>query len=299
MTVKKTNKYTNSDLLFLLKLLEDPDEKVYNEIKLKVYENPETFKIFIEENWVNLANSLAIKRAENLLMEISLNETVNNIIAWKKDENSYVSDALLIIEKFFDNTTDENDIINNVNSIVSELWLELNDQLTALEKVKLVNHTLYVSNKFKYISNRNTDYYTVNFSKFLDNKEFIDSTITLLYVIICEKLELPIKLLNINLAGYSVLGYIDAALAKAVFNKHDNNVVFYILPTFNGEVWSQAQLLSFSEKKNITLDPNKIKVLTNQQVVKNWAKLKSEVIVKSGKQSFAAENIKTVLQNIS
>lgn len=287
---------TKDEIFYLLKLLDDPDESVFIEIKNTIIKKGSHFKPVLEEGQINLTNDLAKKRLEQIINEINLNETIYNLNDWKKNNPNDIMQGLLIIEKFFDNAIDPKNIKENINKILNELWLEVNDQLTAIEKIKLINQTIFKIHKFRYISKKNINTSIINFSKLINEKVFIDYTISLLYYIICEKLELSVKFLNINSLGYNVLGYIDDVLAKVVFNKKNNNIVFYISPTFNGEILSESQLISIASKKDIDIKTKEIQALSNAEVLNKWVKFKMEVFYSAKKNNFAIDNANQLLK---
>ncbi len=284
-----------NEIKSLLKLLEDPDENIYNSIKSKFFENEKEFKPILENYWIDSTNELANKRIEQIIDEIHLAESTKNLINWKKNENDNLLNGILIIEKFFDRLEDTDELKNKTENIIAKIWLELNNQLTALEKIKVINHTLFITEKFKYISNKNINYRSIKISTLINEKIFIDKTMAIFYYIIAKRLDIPIYILNANLSGYSILGYIDQTLATAVFSKPDNNIVFFILPTFNGEIWSQNQLIEFAKEKNIQIEPKDFEPLSNTKILKQWVNYKKAFLEKTDYNSFALSNVKKII----
>jgi len=266
-----------NEILSLVKLLEDPDENVFNAIKSKVMQNPDLIAPLLENFWVKSDNILANTRAESIINEIYFSNIIKEVKKWKNSDSRDLLNGLLIIEKFFDKTIETQEFEKQVNALINKIWLELNNQLTALEKIKVINHALYKNNQLKY-SQKNTKANRYSqITNLFNIKEFNDKSIGLVYSIIAQKLNIPLFILNFDLAQFLVLGYIDESLAKAVFNKMDNSVVFYVMPSFFGEIWSQKQLLLFCETHKISITNKSlmsVKPLSDSEILKKWIDFK-------------------------
>lgn len=280
---------TKKEIISLLNLLEDPDEKVYNEIKRKILESNKLFRTVIDEYWSTVEDVLTLERLEEISEVLRIDDTANALKNWKDTNDLDLISGILLIEELFDPLFDKKNIKNQIDNLYQKVWLEFNNQLTAIEKIKLLNHFLYSVEGFEYKKDTDIKPHHYGFSQLINHRKFSDKNFAILYTYIAQRLNLPVFILNRSLSGFSVLGYVDETLAVTVFAKTDNNIVFYVLPSFSGEIWSQNQIVSFAEEKNFEFEMNNIKAINNIDIARKWFNYRINL--------FSNDNIISIDQN--
>lgn len=280
------------EITSLLKLLEDPDIKVYNAIKIKIIQNSQVMFPLLEKYWQTSDCQIAHQRVEQIIDEIYLKDAIAGLQAWKTTNNPNFWTAVAIIEKYFERYDSPNSLENMLHRLYERIWIESSDNLTVLEKIKLINHFIFSVDKFKPQNPQNYTVNSVQLTSLLETKVYTNENLSLLYLILCKRLELPVSLLNIDFMGIPILGYYDKMIANAVLANTENDFVFYVLPAIKGEIWSQNQLVSYASEKDIIIDPKKIRCLSDSEVLKQWLLHKKQIYEKVAFDDFATENVK-------
>ena len=238
-----------NEIISLLKLLEDPDEKVFELIKTKILADAEMFKVYLDNFHALSVNELAIERSELLIEEIFL-------LYFKKQLKKYINsnkpnllEGVLLLEEYFNREIDVNYLKKETTKIIQSIWIELNDQLTGIEKVKLIGKTLFEQLKFrKYpVSSFKPEY--LSFFNCIAEKKYVAPNISLLYCIIAQEIELP--LYPVALPGLFILSYVDPELADVVFEEKNNGAVVYINPFDKGEFINHQIVENYLEERKI------------------------------------------------
>lgn len=230
-----------NEIISILKLLEDPDEKVYKIVKDKIMQNADFFKIYLENYFSLSSNSLAINRSENILDEIFWENFENRFEKFLYDKSSKLAEGVFLLEEYFNKDIDIDEIKTKYQEIKNSIWIECNDNLTSIEKIKIVNTILFEKLNFNKL---NTTEIKPEFSSLtycLTNKKYLAQNITLLYAMLVQQLEIPIYPLNIF--TLNILGYFNKEADIDIFNHFDEKPVFYIYPFEHGAIISEEIIL--------------------------------------------------------
>ena len=139
----------NKELKALIDLLDEPNESVFESIKKKILSYGSNVVPFLEDAWQNSFNDLIHERIENIIYKIRLEKTANELRSWsEKDENDLL-EGFIIVSKYQYPDLEKEIILKKLEQIVKDAWLELNNELTALEKIKVINHIIFKVHGFK------------------------------------------------------------------------------------------------------------------------------------------------------
>ena len=102
----------------------------------------------LEDAWLNSMEADNAGRIEHLIDEIRFNDLYFDIENWVKFHNNDLIKAFILI-KFRYPDLDEEKYLNKIEKLKQDVWLEMNENLTALEKVKVINHIFYDIHSFR------------------------------------------------------------------------------------------------------------------------------------------------------
>jgi len=217
----------------MLKLLEDPDDKVYQIIQQKIIADADLFKVYLENYHALSVNELALERSEILLDEIFMIGFEKKLIAYINNKNRRLLDGVLLFEEYFDHDVDIDLLREETSKIIQSVWIELNDQLTGIEKVKLIGSVLFEKMNFKRYPVTEFKPEQLSFSNCINYHKYVAPSIAMLYCIVAQEIDVP--LYPFAIPGLFILSYVDVELANAVFVDSNNGSVFYIHPFDKGE----------------------------------------------------------------
>ena len=244
----------------LISLLEDPDYDIYFQVKNKLVELGIEVVPDLENAWEMNFDSLIQSRAEQIIHEIQFNFTQAELKNWIIRPEKDLLKAWLLLSRYQYPDLDLGRIALQIEQIAKEIWMELNDNLTPLEKTSLINHMLFEVHGYK--GNVRNFHAPQNsfISDVLNNKRGNPLSISLLYLIIAQKCELPIK--GVNLPKHFVIAYTNEELYGG------DPVKFYINPFSQGTILSRQDLERFVEKEKLELKTKFFSPCSNLAIIR-------------------------------
>jgi regulator of sirC expression with transglutaminase-like and TPR domain len=248
----------------LINLLDDPDERIFSTIKGKILDMGEQAIPVLEDAWESSVDILLQTRIENIIHRIQFDKTLEAIADWKNKKSPDLLEGAILVARYHYPELDETKINESIRQLHQDVWLEMNDQLTALEKVRVVNHIFFDVHRFT----GNTENYTAPensyINKVLETKKGNPLSLAIIYLTLCRKLNLSVY--GVNLPQHFVMVYLDELVFSSE-NKEDN-VLFYINPFSKGAIFSRREIDIFLNQ--LAIDPQKSFYLpcSNVEIIK-------------------------------
>lgn len=243
----------NNDINSLIALLDDPDSEVFKAVSEKIVTQGIGVVPLLEKFWELSDNETVQIRLENLIQTIQYNSTADALSAWINSEDQNLLEGTYLVARFQYPELTFNSIEKEVEKLKRDAWLEINDNLTALEKVKIINHILFE------IHNYGPN--VINF--FAPTNQYINSLIetkkggpillSIFYATIAQKLGLPIHC--VNLPKNFVLAYKDRFHPRSESNDDKDSILFYINPFNRGSVFGHKEIDVFLQQQKIEPKP--------------------------------------------
>ncbi|MGB1032408.1 MAG: hypothetical protein ACPGWM_07325 [Flavobacteriales bacterium] len=141
---------STAEINALITLLEDPDQSIFDQIKRAIVKKGEAVVPQLQHyGEYNNYGDLFQKRIEDLIQSIKYNSAKDGLIAWKENDNNDLLEGALLISQSQNPSFTEQEVREKISQIRQDIWLELNDELTAFEIVNVFNHILYTIHGFE------------------------------------------------------------------------------------------------------------------------------------------------------
>lgn len=232
----------------MVQLIDDPDENIFEHVRDQLMEHGSQVIPFLESSWENDDYGLIFQaRIESLIKDIQFSAIKNDLQDWINSSNKDLLEGAIIISRYQYPNIEEQDIHNKVQEIRKDIWLEINEGQTALEKVRVFNQVFYGKYGF---SGNSKDYHAPQNSyiyKVLEMHKGNPLSLCILYSIIAQSLDMPIY--GVNLPNHFVLTYLDENNTFVMLNqenKHGN--LFYINAFSKGGIFDQSEIDDFLKK---------------------------------------------------
>ena len=231
-----------------ISLLDDPDPKIYQFVKDSIVSNGENAISELEAAKVYAQESIVHYRIEDIIHEINFSEIFKEIEFWTKTNDKSWFSILFLISKFYNQDIDKESLLKQLNIIKNDIWIELNDDLTALEKIKVFNKIFY--DKYAFGKYKTEVQYISSFflSELLNTKKGNDQSLALLYLVLAELLDLPIQ--AVDLPMNMILAY-QADERTLAIDEFEKQILFYINPINKGIVFGADIIDAFVKKNNL------------------------------------------------
>lgn len=249
----------------LLYLVDDPDNEVFETVAGKLLAYGKEIIPQLEHLWETTTDVSVQFRIETLIHRTLFQDLQLDFSKWAKDEKGSLLEGALWVARYRYPDLNAEAVRSELDQIQKNVWLELNHYLSPLEQVNVINSILYSYYKIHGEENVNKfpDLFCLN--HFLESKLGNSFTIGILYLIICEALDIPI--FAVDLPRQFVLGYFDSLYHFLTPNTNPvQSIQFYIDPV-NGMIYTQNDVKLYLKKVNAVPSDNYKKPLGVKQVI--------------------------------
>lgn len=255
------------EVIALITLLDDPDETIYTQVKDRFVTLGPPAIPHLETAWENSFDAILQKRIETIIHTIHFEALQSALKSWASNEQDDLLKGVLLISRYQYPDLDEAKIRKQLSQIRQDVWLELHEDLTALEKVKILNHIFFEVHQF---SGNITNYHAPQNSfinNVLESKKGNPLMLSVIYMLICKELDIPVY--GINLPQHFVLAYLNdfANLMDMSTRSFSNNILFYINPFSKGLMFNQKDIDQFLKQLNIPQEARYYQPCSNTDIV--------------------------------
>ncbi|MDF2447892.1 MAG: hypothetical protein K0R26_396 [Bacteroidota bacterium] len=256
------------EVIALITLLDDPDDGIYSEVKNRfIILGPPAIP-HLETAWENSFDALMQKRIEGIIHTIQFQALQNALKNWSENEQDDLFRGCCIIARYQYPDLDENKLKKQLHQIKQDVWLELHDDLTAIEKVKIINHIMFEVHQF---GGNITNYHAPQNSFInvvLETKKGNPVMLSVIYALVCKELGIPVY--GVNLPQHFVLAYVNdfANLFDPSHKTLSDNILFYVNPFSKGLIFNQGDVDSFIKQLNVEPETKYYLPCSNLDIIK-------------------------------
>lgn len=231
----------------IIRLLDDPDDEVFGVVKKQLFDEGVSVIKQLENTWENSDNEMIQHRIEMLTREIQLNHVSKEISKWAISGKHDLLEAAFWIAKYQYPGHDFASYEYLLDQIILDVKEEIHEDNTPLEKVTLINHIFFQSQKFTRTFSTINSPQNFYINNVLQTKKGNFFSLALLYAGIGQRLGIP--LLALNLPDNFAVAYLNPKFIDLPIDEH--SALFYINPANKGAVFGRHEIDDFLKKLKI------------------------------------------------
>src|SRR2546428_4887881 len=242
---------SKAELASLVKLLDDPDHEIYEQVKHKLVSLGSEVIDYLEEVWQKSLDVMMQERIENIIHHIQFEDVKKGLSIWAMSGSFDLLSGVLAVNKYQYPDLDEQKIINQIEEIKRDAWLQLGYEMSAVEKVKVLNHVFFHMHGFSGNTVNHQDPQNSYLNLVLESKKGNQISLAIIYSLIAQRLDIPIY--GVNLPQHFILAYVDETEPTLPGFEAHNGILFYINPFNKGFIFGKHDVDSFL--KQLKLEP--------------------------------------------
>jgi regulator of sirC expression with transglutaminase-like and TPR domain len=254
----------NKEISALLHLIDDPDEYVYNTVSEKIISFGKAIIPNLENLWENTTSEDLQEKIELLIHRLHFRDLTNDFTAWAAGDADLLEGALLVARYHYPELQ-KNTVLQEIEKLKRNIWLELNSYLTPLEQVNVITSIIYNYYKQKGVefAYNNPDDYLIN--KALESKKGNAVNNGIIYLVLCELLDVPIR--AINIPRQFILAYVD--LQHDLLNPvgHASEKIKFYIDPLNGQIYSHKDVESYFKRISVPPTASYFRQLNNKKII--------------------------------
>jgi regulator of sirC expression with transglutaminase-like and TPR domain len=252
----------STEIYALVKLLDDPDPEIFEHVEKRLVEHGNEVIEYLENVWETAPDVTLQQRIENVVHQIQFNTVKEDLNLWYQSGAFDLLKGALIVNRYQFPDLDEQRMINQIEEIKREIWLNLQYEMSSIEKVKLINHIFYNVYGFRGNTTNHTDPQNSYINQVLESKKGNQISLALIYSTLAQKLDIPIY--GVNLPQHFILGYLD----ESKRDENDFGVLFYINAFNKGAIFGKHDVDQFLRQLQLEPLPGFYAPCSNVEIIR-------------------------------
>lgn len=250
----------------LLNLIDDPDEEVFGAVSNKILDFGRTIIPNLEHLWETTPDEQIQERIELIIHRLHYTDLTEDFRQWSLAGHHDLLVGSLLVSKFQYPDLTTSAVLLEVEKIRRNIWLELNNYLTPLEQIRIVTGILYSYYSLKGTEIAYTDVNEFLIHKVLESKRGNQLSSGILYLILCELLDIPVK--AISVPRQFVLAYFKPGYSSEATEDHLNKIEFFIDPS-SGMVFTHKDIENYFKRISVPPVDAYFKPMSNKRVIQH------------------------------
>jgi regulator of sirC expression with transglutaminase-like and TPR domain len=246
----------------LIRLLDDPDGEIYAHVHEKLFSFGGEAIEYLELAWEEAFDPIQQERIAGLVHEIQFSTLKKDLELWHHGGAFDLLLGILIINRYQYPDLDEQKVINQIEAIKRDIWIQMMNEASPAEQVKLMNHVFYNIYGFSGNTTNHQDPQNSYISQVLESKRGNQISLAIIYSIIAQKLDIPVY--GVNLPQHFILAYLDETLQS----EFEGGILFYINAFNKGFIFGRRDVDMFLKQLNLKFDKQFYEPCSNTDIIK-------------------------------
>ncbi|MDB5025696.1 MAG: hypothetical protein JWP78_3451 [Mucilaginibacter sp.] len=246
----------------LIRLLDDPDQEIFEHIHNKLISYGSEVIEYLESAWEQAFDPIQQERIADLVHEIQFGIVKEDLKLWYQGGAFDLLQGVLTINKYQYPDLDEQKVINQIEAIKRDIWLQMIYNGSPAEQVKLINHVFYNIHGFSGNTSNHQDPQNSYLNQVLEIKKGNQISLAIIYSIIAQKLDIPVY--GVNLPQHFILAYVD----ETQESEFEGGILFYINAFNKGFIFGRRDVDMFLKQLNLKSEKQFYEPCSNADIVR-------------------------------
>ena len=254
----------NKEIKALFKLIDDPDEVVYENVSNKIISLGKDIIPNLEHFSETAVDIDLHEKIGSLIQRLQFEDVKEDFIKWSAEKPDLLSGALLVA-KYAHPTMDTTIIFKEIEKLRRNIWLEMNSYLTPMEQINIIGSIVYNYYKQKgiEINYDNPNGFLLNKTLELHQGNAFGNGILLL--ILCGLLDVPVY--AINIPKQFILGYFDQHVNVINPTGHASEKIKFYIDPVNGQMYSHKDVENYFKKMSLPPTSSFFRPFDNNSII--------------------------------
>ena len=215
------------ELKALVSLLEDEDGEVSKHVEEKIISIGSEVIPFLEKEWESSFNPTVQRKIEDLIHALQFDYLKVRLQEWIKNGAEDLLEGVWMVATYQYPDLELSFLKKEIEQLYYQVWIDFKQNLHPFDQIKLINNALFEKLKFKANTKNFHSPGNSMINVVLETKRGNPISLCILYILIAQKLDLPIygvNLPNLFICTYKTKDhqfYINAFNKGLIFSKSD------------------------------------------------------------------------------
>ncbi len=249
----------------LFTLIDDPDEEVYSTVSEKIAAYGKNIIPNLEHLWETTLSEDVQERIEMIIHRLHFTDLENDMIEWRDSAYHDLLIGALLVAKFQYPDLLSTPVLQDVEKIRRNIWLELNSFLTPLEQANVLSSIIYNYYKLKgvEVSYDNPDEFFIH--KALECKKGNALTNGIIYQVMCDLLDINAKIINIP--KQCIIAFYHSDYEAATYVGHPQDKIHFYVDATTGQAFSHKDVENYFNRISVPPTPSYFKPQSHVRII--------------------------------
>ncbi|NIG53549.1 transglutaminase-like domain-containing protein [Chitinophaga sp. Cy-1792] len=255
----------NREINALFHLLDDPDQEVFDTVANKILLYGKEIIPNLENLWENTVEESIQERIELLIHRVHYQDLQGALRAWSQLEMPELLEGAILIAKYQFPDLSPTQVMTEIERIKRNIWLELNNYLTPLEQINVLNSMIYnyFGLKGEEVSYQRKNQFFIN--QVIESKKGNPFTNGIIYQALCSMLDLPVY--AVNIPRQFILAYFDSFVDFSEPIEPDDYRILFFIDPIQGQIYTQQDVDTYLKRVSVPSVPSYFKPQSNKRVI--------------------------------
>lgn len=249
----------------LFHLLDDPDQEVFDTVASKILLFGKEIIPNLEHLWETTIDESIQERIELLIHRVHYQDLQVAVRQWGRSESPELLQGAILAARYQFPDLQSSQIMVEIERIKRNIWLELNNYLTPLEQVNVLNSMIYnyFGLKGEEISYLRKNQFFIN--QVMESKKGNPLTNGIIFQSLCAMLDLPVY--AVNIPRQYILAYFDSFIDFDVPGSEDEARILFFVDPIQGQIYSHQDVETYLKRVSVPSIPAYYKPQSNQRII--------------------------------
>ncbi len=257
----------NREISALFTLIDDPDENIFSSVSERIVDYGKLIIPNLEHLWETTPSPEVQERIELLIHRLHYTDLLTDLGEWANSAYHDLLFGALLVAKFQYPELQTTPVLQEIEKIRRNVWLELNSFLTPLEQANVLSSILYNYYNLKgvEIGYANPDDFFIQ--KVIQSKKGNALSNGILYLVLGSMLDIPVR--AINIPKQFVLAFFNSDFDPADYSGNPQNHIQFYVDATTGQPFSHKDVENYFKRIAVPPVPSYFKPLSNKKIIRS------------------------------
>lgn len=235
-----------NEIKALFRLIDDPDPEVYDTVVGQILHYGKEIIPSLEHLWETSEDEILQERIAQLIHRVHFQDLQHDLKTWSQAKSPELLRGAILVARYQYPDLNLPFLLTQFDQIRRNLWLELNNYLTPIEKINIFNSILYNYYKLQghELTERKPEHFFIN--KVLESKQGNAFSLGVLQLALSELLDIPV--FAVSVPRQFLLAYFDSLRHFYTTDQSLQRQISFFIDPMNGMIYTQTDVDNYLMK---------------------------------------------------
>jgi len=249
----------------LFTLIDDPDQEVFSTVSERIVDYGRGIIPNLENLWENSPSEEVQERIELLIHKLHYIDLTRDFTDWRENPYHDLLFGSLLVAKFQYPELATAPVLQELERIRRNVWLELNSFLTSLEQANVISSIVYNYYNLKgvEVGYKNPDDFFIH--KVIESKKGNALSNGVLYLLLCELLDINVK--AINIPKQFILAFFHNDYDQHAYVGNPQNKIHFYIDAISGHIFTHKDMEAYFKRISVPPVASYFKPLSHKKII--------------------------------